>query len=111
MFQNNFIGIIGIVIALLGVGTAVFHDDLQPFSDSTTNQVKDRVVEKGAELLGIEVEQKRDSDWVRLLQFGFGFIGIILGVVSWVRNLTDGDYVGCHDVCSPMGCGLFYSNV
>jgi len=78
MFQNNLIGIIGIVIALLGVGTAIFQDDLRPSPAPVASQVKDRAVEKSAEFLGIKVEAKQTKDWVRLLQFGFGYIGIIL---------------------------------
>lgn len=86
MIQKNLIGIIGIVIALAGVGVAIFQDELRPPPTTTTVQLKDVALEKGAELLGIAVENKKSSDWVRLTQFMLGFLAIVFGVTSWVRK-------------------------
>lgn len=86
MFNRNLFGIIGIVIALMGVGVAIFQDDLRSLFETEPIEIQDRVIEKGARLLGLDVEHETRRDWVTFTQFGFGFIGIILGVVSWVRN-------------------------
>jgi hypothetical protein len=86
MFKRNRIGIIGIVIALLGVGVAVFQDDIRSHFDTAPVEVKDRVIQKGAELFGVKVESETTRDKVTFLQFGLGFVGIVLGVVSWIRK-------------------------
>ena len=86
MFQKNMIGIIGLVIALAGVGVAIFQDDLRPAATDTPVELKDRVIEAGAELLGVEVERKGSADTVRIVQFALGFLAIVLGVISWVRK-------------------------
>ena len=86
MIQRNAIGIIGIVIALMGVGIAIFHDDLRSPTQIAPVEMKDRVIEKSAELLGIEVQSESTNDTVTVVQFGLGFLAIVLGVVSWVRK-------------------------
>lgn len=86
MIQKNLIGIIGIAIALVGVGVAIFQDDLRPQPTPVSIQLKDVALEKGAQLLGIDVEEKTPSDWVRLTYFILGFLGIIMGVISWVKK-------------------------
>ena len=86
MFRRNIFGVIGITIALMGIGVAIFQDDIRAQLDTQPVEVQDRILEKGAKLLGLEVESERSRDWVTFTQFGLGFIGIILGVISWVRN-------------------------
>ena len=86
MFARNRIGIIGLVVALLGIGVAIFQDDIRSHFDTEPVEVRDRVVEKGAELLGIEITSDTTRDKVTWVQFGLGFIAIILGVVSWIRK-------------------------
>jgi hypothetical protein len=86
MIKKNLIGVIGIVIALAGVGVAIFQDDLRPPPTPGTIQLKDVALEKGAELLGIKVAEKTSSDWVRLTHLLLGFLAIILGVTSWIKK-------------------------
>lgn len=86
IFTRNTIGLIGIVIALMGVGVAIFQDDLRPDTQAPPVEMTDRVVEKGAELLGIEVKRESPSDVVMIIRLGLGFLAIVLGVVSWIRK-------------------------
>lgn len=86
MIKNNLIGFIGIFIALVGIGLAIFQDELRPATVSDPTTLSEAVFEKGAELLGVEVEKKRKTDWVTMTLYVLGFIAIVLGVFSWVKN-------------------------
>jgi len=86
MINQNIIGFIGIAIAIVGIGIAIFQDELQPVPTPASKQLSESVFEKGAELLGFEVEKKRENDWVTITLFSLGFISIILGIFSWVKK-------------------------
>jgi hypothetical protein len=86
MFHKNMIGILGIIIALLGVGVAIFQDQLRPPPTPATTQLKEAAIEKGASLLGVKVDKKTNFDWVTATQYGLGFFAIVLGAFSWVRK-------------------------
>jgi len=86
MIKQNLIGFIGMTIAIVGIGIAIFQDELRPVPGAASTQLSERVFEKGAELLGVEVEKKRESDWVTITLFSLGFFAIILGILSWVKR-------------------------
>ncbi len=84
--MKNRIGLIGILIALTGIGVAIFQDDLRPEKPSAAEQIKDLAVSRGIELLGGHVEKRRERDLVQLTYLGLGFIALVLGVVSFLRK-------------------------
>ena len=84
--KKHAFGIIGIVVALVGIGVAILQDELRGPPPSAQTQLKERVVEKGIELLGGEVEKPMFRDRIVMSYTVLGFIAIVLGVVSYVRK-------------------------
>ena len=86
MIEKNVIGIIGILIALAAIGVAIFQDGLRPPPEPAATRIRQQAISKGAQILGIKLEQSKQMDWVMATQYSLGFIAIILGVFSWVRK-------------------------
>ena len=87
---RNIFGLIGIVIALAGIGVAVFQDHLRPPPEPAVN-LGEAALAKGKQWLGVESKEVKEEpastiDWVTIAQFALGFLGIVLGAVSWVRK-------------------------
>jgi hypothetical protein len=58
--MKNFLGILGIVVALIGITVAVFQDDLRPSPPLAAEQLKGKVLPKGAEMIGVKIEKKSE---------------------------------------------------
>ncbi len=87
MKNNN--GTVGIVVALLAICVAMFQDDLRPAPPPVDEQLKQKVIEKGAKMLGLAVESKEERnrhDYVAVGYTGLGLVALILGVVLYVRQ-------------------------
>lgn len=88
---RNIFGLIGIVIALAGIGVAVFQDHLRPPPEPVSVKLGEAALAKGKQWLGVESKEVKEEptstiDWVTIAQFALGFLGIVLGAVSWVRK-------------------------
>lgn len=84
--MKNLIGMAGILIALSAIAVASFQDELRPEPAPVKIQLKDRVVDKAAELVGIETESSASRDWVTLAYIGLGFLALVAGVISYVKG-------------------------
>lgn len=84
--MKNAIGMAGILIALLAIGVAAFQEQLRPPPPPAKTQLKERVVEKAAELVGIESESSASRDWITLIYIGLGFLALVVAVVAYVTG-------------------------
>ena len=88
--MKNIFGLIGIVIALAGLGVAVFQEHLRPPPEPISVTLGEAALAKGKQWLGVGSEEiaaeQSAIDWVTIVQFALGFIGIALGAVSWIRS-------------------------
>lgn len=84
--MKNLLGILGIVVALGGVAVAAFQDELRGPRPPLSEQLKEEVLNRGAELFGGDVEKARGVDAVSATYTFLGFLGLVLGVGSFVRN-------------------------
>ena len=84
--MKNIVGTIGIFIAIIALGIAIFQDDLRPDPPSATTQLADRVSEAMAKIGGIEIAEKASKDWVTFTYIGLGFLALIVGIGSFLRQ-------------------------
>ena len=85
--SKNVFGIVGIVIALTGIGIAIFQDELGSDPPPVSTQLKEKVLHKGAELLGVETKAPSvKRDFVKIASMSLGLLAIVLSVVSFIRK-------------------------
>ena len=85
--SKNVFGIVGIVIALTGIGIAIFQDELGSDPPPVSTQLKEKVLHKGAELLGVETKASSvKRDFVKIASMSLGLLAIVLSVVSFIRK-------------------------
>jgi hypothetical protein len=85
--MKNILGTLGIVVALIGITVAIFQDDLRPSPPLAAEQLKEKVLQKGAAMLGVRVEEKTERhDFVAVTYIGLGLAAIVLAVVSYIRK-------------------------
>ena len=84
MLKANRIGLVGIVIALFGIGVAAFQDDLRAKFDDAPGESVETVVRKGFALFSnVKVEEQK-HDKVDYVYISLGLIALVLGVWSYI---------------------------
>ncbi len=81
----NKIGIIGIIVAFLGIGIAIFQDDIRAAVEPSKQSLSAQVVEKSKELLLGEKEES-GHDKVDYAYTILGLVALVLGVISYVQK-------------------------
>jgi hypothetical protein len=60
---------------------------LRPSPPLAAEQLKEKVLQKGAEMFGVKIEKKTERhDFVAVTYIGLGLVAIVLGVVSYIRK-------------------------
>ena len=85
--ENKF-SIIGLVVAIIAITVAVFHDDIQKLISKEDNSTTmERVLSRGAETLGlVEAKEKSHFNIVRIAYTGLGVLSIVLAIVAYIRE-------------------------
>ncbi len=98
--KKKYLGTVGLIIALLAIGIAVFQDDIRenfkpkpkPKPEKT---LKELAVEAGKKIikekiLKEEPEEKKIAqtkrDFVEITYCALGFLAIIFGAISWIQD-------------------------
>jgi len=85
--MKNKIGIAGIIIALLAVGTAIFQDKLRQPSEHEKFSIMSKVLNKSGFISGSKRKSELPSyDAVNYSYISLGFLALIFGVVSYLKN-------------------------
>ncbi len=83
---QNAMAILGIFIAILAIALAMFQDPIRE-QVASGKTLKERVIEGGAALIGIEPRRSsEDRDWIVWAYSGVGLLAVIFGVVSYLRQ-------------------------
>ena len=87
MFKKNLIGMVGICLAIIGITLAIFQDDLQEPAPKPSEQLKENVIKKGMELVGMEVEETKPKHRpVAIAYIALGLLGLVSGVASYIKK-------------------------
>ena len=81
----NKIGIIGIIVAFLGITVAIFQDDIRKTIEPKNAGLRAQVLEKGNALLTGKKETS-DHDKIDYTYIGLGLLALVLGVISYLRK-------------------------
>lgn len=84
--MKNRIGIVGICIAVVALGIAIFQDDIRPEQPSATTSLGDRVFEVVKSIGSDDTDKRLSRDWVTLTYIGLGFVALVAGIVSFIRK-------------------------
>ncbi|MEM7205892.1 MAG: hypothetical protein AAF628_36900 [Planctomycetota bacterium] len=98
--MSNRLAAIGLLIAFVALGVAVFADDLRgtapPSPPPESRSIKERTLEVGKKLLrekvlGEPAQQAVEAptgsrDAVALTHMGLGLLAIVLGVLAWIQK-------------------------
>ncbi len=84
MLKSNRIGLLGILIALIGVSVAVLQDDLRSRIAPDSPQLVERVAVKGFRLFGNTKVEEAKHDIVDFLYIGLGLLAFSLAVASYI---------------------------
>ncbi len=81
----NRIGIIGIVLAIVAIGIAIFQDGIRENIGFNGTSEKIEVIRKGITIFSsAKSEPKRD--YVDYAYMGIGFLALIFGVISFLQK-------------------------
>ena len=88
MIKQNIFGALGILIALIAVGIAASYHLGVGDSEIQSKSTTEKVLEKGAELLGLETEEQEPEAanyWI-YAYLSLGILALALGVVSYIKK-------------------------
>lgn len=86
LFKNK-LAIIGVLIALLGIGVAIFQEKIRSSTAPEATSLKVRVMHAGAILIGEKgPEVKEKYDWITYSYMALGFLGLVFGVLAFLRH-------------------------
>lgn len=81
------VSIAAVIVAFVGIAIAVFQEDLRSDPPTRDVPVKQRVLERGAEWVGIKVEKPGPQrDAVRLAYMGLGLLALAGAVTGFLRR-------------------------
>lgn len=84
---TNKMATIGVMVALLGIGVATFQEKIRSQSAPEETSLKVRVMHAGAILIGEKTtDAKEKYDWVTYSYMALGFLGIVFGVLAYLRH-------------------------
>lgn len=86
ILKSNRIGLLGILIALIGVSVAVLQDDLRLRIAPDSPKLIERVAVKGIKLFGNTAVEEDKHDAVDFLYIGLGLVAFALAAVSYITN-------------------------
>ncbi len=86
MLKANRIGLLGILIALIGVSVAVLQDDLRSRIAPDSPKLVERVAVKGIKLFGNTKVKETKHDVVDFIYIGLGLVAFALAAVSYIVN-------------------------
>ena len=84
MIKANRIGLIGIVIAVLGICCAIFQDDLRAQITPDSPKIEQSVLKEGIRIFSSGDVSHDKRDVVDFIYMGMGILGLILGVISYI---------------------------
>ncbi len=82
--MKNLLAILGLVVALAGLGVAIFQDDIRDQQPTSVESVTQDALDKGRELW--DGEQRMRNDNVTWLHMGLGGLGALLGLAGLLKK-------------------------
>ena len=86
MFKLNRFGLIGIIIALLGIGCAVFQGDLRKQFIPNALEVERSALGESIKMLISDDSVQVEHDRIDYLYLGLGLLALILGIISFLSK-------------------------
>lgn len=81
----NKIGIIGIIVAFLGITVAIFQDDIRKSIEPKNPGLSAQALAKGKALLTGKKDTS-EHDKIDYVYIGLGLLAFVLGVISYLRK-------------------------